>query len=433
MAKHNRTFIRKGVGLVAGSLLVSTVQAGDLFQINVNNVNGAPTQVLEGGESILDLFDAFIEGEGAFTFLAGANNFSGTATYYAVPGAIQVTFNDLGAGGVVAQLSSPLTSLNENFVAGTRDELTDVIDDWFEEDGASELAALDAAISKRSAAAINDGNPFATTAEMATTTFDRFGFRTNTRAGQANATEADATGDEDAAVEDAARLTFGMGVGFSYYNATIETAVGDLDANKLYLPLEFSYGTEKWSVDLSLPLSYTEIEGSQIAGAGLLLGVPFYVVDNEETPWSWRVAPMGGVVGRASPDGANGALLYNYGLTSRLGYDVSETVRVSYGAQIGSFHDIGLTIGEIDVDRDIDQRVLVNGFQVEKLFNRFAASAHVIDTRFLEAAAVDDYQTYGGRIVYHASESFNVGVGVDYLSASVFDAVRVGISSAFSF
>jgi hypothetical protein len=167
---------------------------------------------------------------------------------------------------------------------------------------------------------------------------------------------------------------------------------------------------------------------------GLDVGLPWTIISaRDESRWRWMVTPLGGIMGRASVDGANGALIYTFGLANRVEYEISDSLRVGVGSQIGTFHDIGITIGDIDIKRDIDQRVVKNGINLTKDWSKWTLEGHVIDTRFLEDAAIKDYQTYGGAAIYNFSKSFYAGVGVDYIYDSKFDALRVGLSSSFRF
>ena len=54
-----------------------------------------------------------------------------------------------------------------------------------------------------------------------------------------------------------------------------------------------------------------------------------------------------------------------------------------------------------------------------------------VDTRFLKAAAVKGFQTYGGSLSFRATPNYNVSLGANYDTGTRFKAYSVGLSSAW--
>ncbi|GEM_PF-2804062 len=414
------------LSLVAAPLSCWAASATDLFEIRVADDPVFGRGFAVGDHSIIRLVDHLINSSDEFRSLSTRPRFDASATYFGVPDALGFDLSE-DATGVSALLTSSLTGLSKSFVGPTRSDVEHQIEEWLKKNGASELAKLDSEISKRSAAAPNDGNPFATTATLATDSFGRFGLGTSHRDPKANGI---------AGAADELQLAFGLGAGLSYSTATIETPAGKLNASRLDLPIEFGFplGATPLRLEVAIPLNITEMERNYIYGAGLNLGLPWRVLSiGDGSRWGWQLTPMGGVMGRVDVEGANGALVYYAGAASMLEYEITQGLTIAMGNQIGTFHDIGIEIGGVDIQRDIDQRIVNNGIRLSKDIGGWTLEGYVVDSRFLEEAAVDGFQTYGAHVVYNFSKSFYLGTAVDYINSSQFEAVRVSLGSSFRF
>ncbi len=106
----------------AATVVLILVAAGaadatDLFGVEATYSGGTITQT---ASSLPQLVEALINNQGAFTPLIG-NDFTGSLTYYGIPGAVAVNVQ----GDTQLTITSPLTGLNRTFTGTDRNNLED--------------------------------------------------------------------------------------------------------------------------------------------------------------------------------------------------------------------------------------------------------------------------------------------------------------------
>ena len=101
--------------------------ATDLFGVEATYTGGTITQ---SASSLPNLVEALVNNQGAFAPLVG-NNFTGSLTYYGLPGAVAVNVQ----GETQLTVTSSLTGLNKTFTGTDRNDLENQLTDWLLKDG----------------------------------------------------------------------------------------------------------------------------------------------------------------------------------------------------------------------------------------------------------------------------------------------------------
>jgi hypothetical protein len=395
---------------VAMLLVVPRVAvAADLFGVEATYSGGTITQT---ASSLPDLVDALINNEGAFTPLVG-NDFTGSLTYYGIPDAVRVDVQ----GDTQLTLTSPLTGLNRTFTGTDRNDLENQVTDWLLKEGGDEAAKLVRAAAERSAAAITDGNPSSATARMADRAFGTFGLFPATR------------------VMRGSEPSHHMGLWFHTRQSQADTPVGTADSAdyEIDLPWWLNFGRH-FSLIGHGGGQYMDTEGTAIYGGGgdLGLGIRPFVRD-EQSRFGWQITPFAGLFGVGTYDGATGGLLNQFGIASRLEFQLSHDILLLVANQFTHFSSLELKIEGVEIDPMVEQNVLKNGLMVD--FPLWAAQSlyangFAVDTRFLQDAAIDNYQTLGaGLSLRHDLVSLHLYVSRDF--ASDYRSWNVGAGLAF--
>ena len=383
--------------------------ATDLFGVEATYSGGTITQT---ASSLPDLVEALVNNQGAFAPLLG-NNFTGNLTYYGIPNAVTVDVQ----GDTQLTITSPLTGLNRTFTGTDRSSLEEQLTDWLLKDGSDEAAKLVQAAAERSAAAITDGNPSSATARMADRAFGAFG------------------------LFPAARVMRGSEPGhytalwFHTRQSKADTPVGTAESAEyeLNVPWWLNFGRH-FSLIGNANGQYMDTEGTAIYGAGSDLGLgirPF--VRAAESSFGWQITPFVGLQGVGTYDGATGGLLNQFGVTSRLEFRLPRGILLIVANQFSHFNSLELKIEDVEIDPMVDQNVLKNGLMVDVpvwTAKSLFANGFVVDTRFLEDAAVDNYQTLGVGLALRGDRmSLNGYVSRDF--ASDYSSWNAGIGLAF--
>jgi hypothetical protein len=252
-------------------------------------------------------------------------------------------------------------------------------------EGSAELAKFFKAMAAQSLVTITDGNPNSATARSAGDSYQNYGM-----------TFAETKEEKDADKPNTARVGFG-----------IIADVGSFDANGIKgttysLPMFARFKlTDRVGLNLDLPLNYTEIEGAKAFGVGLGVGLPVKVIPRaKDSPWYWQLTPFGGANATGSKDLAAGGLLANGGLNSLLAYDFG-AFAVSMGNHFSIHEGVPIGLGGYTFDSGVSQQILKNGFKLDvPVGQRWIFDVYAVHTKFLTAAAVDQYITMGGEVGY---------------------------------
>jgi hypothetical protein len=396
---------------IAAMILAGAGVAGatDLFGVEATYSGGTITQT---ASSLPDLVEALVNNEDAFAPLAG-NDFSGSLTYYGIPGAVTVDVQ----GETQLTITSPLTGLNRTFTGTDRSDLQDQLEDWLLKDGSTEVAKLIQAAAEQSAAAITDGNPSSATARMADRAFGAFGLFPAARAMRGS--------------QPGGYAAFW----FLTRRSKADTAVGTVDSAdyEINIPWWLNFGPH-FSLIGNTSGQYMDTEGTAIYGAGADLGLGIRpIVRYEGSSLGWQITPFAGLTGIGTYDGATGGLLNQFGVTSRLEFQLPRGILLIVANQYSHFNSLKLKIEDVQIDPQVEQDVLKNGLMVDipvwtgkpLYVNGFA-----VDTRFLQDAAVDNYQTLGAGLSLRGDRmSLNGYVSRDF--ASDYSSWNAGVGLTF--
>lgn len=373
----------KKLCLLAGLCLLTSnpLRATDLFDVSAQSatVNGGTPTVI-GDNNLPDLIEKVIKAQDEFAPYQSAN-FRASLRYASVYNAM--TFI-VGSGGTTASLNIPITGFSKTFNGATRDDVEAQIKSFLKKDGATELAKFLKAIDGKSAVAVSDGNPGSSTANSAAQSFNSYGM------------EMGETREE----KENPRKAGGSGLGFSADVGRFEADgfKGTTYSLPLYARFKLS---DRVGLNFDLPINYTKLEGAQIFGAGIGLGLPIKVIPHaKDSPWFWQVTPSGGAIASGSQDMLAGGLLAQGGFTSLLNYDF-KNFSLSMGNQISFFQGIPLEYSDYKFDPNISQQIMKNGLKASIPFGRrWIFEVYGIHTEFLQSAAVDQYFTVGGDLGY---------------------------------
>ena len=321
---------------------------------------------------MVDLIERAVNRSDSFAALAGVVN--GSLNYAGVANAITYTSAAAGSSTIVI----PSTGFSKNF--NTTAELTD----FLKKDGSAELAKFFKAMAAQSLVTITDGNPTASTARAGTDAYQNYGM----------------TFAETREEKDADKPTGRVGFG-------IIADVGSFDANGIKgtvysLPMFARFKlTDRVGLDFNLPLNYTEIEGAKAFGLGLGVGIPVKVIPRaKDSPWYWQLTPFGGANATASKDLAAGGLLANGGINSLLAYDFG-AFTLSMGNHFSLYEGVPITVSGYKFDPGVSQQILKNGLKLDvPIGKRWIFDVYAVHTKFLTAAALDQYFTVGGEVGY---------------------------------
>ncbi|MCL5278433.1 MAG: hypothetical protein M1376_00825 [Planctomycetes bacterium] len=402
-----RTLLAATAALIL--VVAGVAGAADLFGVEATYSGGTITQT---ASSLPNLIDALVNNQGAFAPLVG-NDFTGNLTYYGIPGAVAVNVQ----GETQLTLTSPLTGLNQTFTGTDRGDLENQVTDWLLKNGSSEVAKLIQAAAERSAAAITDGNPASATARIADRAFDAFG------------------------LFPAARVMRGSEPGgysaiwFHTRQGRAATAVGTVNSAdyELNFPWWIHFGRH-FSLIGNASGQYMDTEGSAIYGGGSDLGLGIRpLVRDEECSLGWQITPFAGLHGVGTYDGATGGLLDQFGVTSRLEFQLPHNILLIVANQFSHFNSLKFKIEDVQIDPGVEQDVLKNGLMVDfPLWSEKSlyANGFVVDTRFLRDAAIDNYQTLGLGLSLRGDRlSLNGYVSRDF--AKDFSSWNAGLGLAF--
>ncbi len=384
--------------------------AAKLFAIDVGYAGG---NILVENSSLPKLVKSLINQSGDFQILKGKSFYSGDLRYYGLPDALNIKFYD---STHTIHISSSLTGLELDITGKDNNDLAQKLADWFYFDGSSDAVDLLKAAIKASAAAITDGSPGSTTALMADTTFHTFGMFQSTARGQ-----------EMRGYESGAHV----GVWVSGNSYETETPVGTMEGTRtrLGIPLWLHFGTRVSFVGNTV-FDYNELEGTEFYGLGTDLGLAFRpVLRTGEDRFGWEITPFVGAYGIGSIDGVTAAIVRQFGGINRFEWRLFDRGLLSLVTQYTTLDNLTIKIDKYELTTPIEQDILKNGimydfplFSLQSLY----ANVYLADTRFLNDATVDNYQTLGGGLSWRLKKfSLNAYIGFD--KANAYQALNSGL------
>lgn len=388
----------------------------ELFSATAVAQDGSGLRKTVSSSSFVDLIGDVIKAENSFAVF---QNRAGLASlnYAGVSNAITFQQNDSGTRAV---LRIPITGLEKTFTGKNRDDINDQIEDYLRKNGSDEYEKFLKAINQQSKVSPIDGNPNAATAQMASATFSEFGFPSG-------------------------ETQRGNPSGVSILGTAGRFTAGEFKGDAYTLPLGFTIrASEKISVVVNIPLSYIDVEGSQIFNVGTSLSLPVRILqatdaaadtskDGKTTPstpaqrWTWQLTPTVGAIATGSQDFATGGLIGQLAATNMLSCNFNRFT-LAMGNHVSWLEGIPVSVDGYEVSGGVSQILLKNGLQVTvPLGERWLVTAYGLYTRFLDDAAVVDYFTVGGEVGFkflanspsYLKLGFYSDIGSGYESGSV--------------
>jgi len=369
--------IRRIFIVLTGVCLANPALADDPFRITVHTTTGEPASVTASAPSLIDLANDVIKNQAEFTVLEN-RDFSGTFLYTTPRAPINFSANAAGTTGV---LNIPSIHFTKTFTAANRDELENQIEDFIKTQGARVWARFLRKVDQTSLISVSDGNPRATTAFLATQSFNRLAL-----------TPAQSVGPRAKSNNEEFRLDFAGG------------SINTDDGNGYFASAVLSTGyrfTDNVALFFAIPFQYRSIQGAQIFDVAVELGLPITLVRSDsqryapaEPSFSWTLTPYGFVDGSGSEDFVAGGLMYGGGIASNLNIPLGPFT-LTIGNAISFYEGDKVKAQGYEFDNNVSQQVLKNGLLLSWAPGRgnLVLDAGITYTNFLSDAALSDYWT----------------------------------------
>jgi hypothetical protein len=344
---------------------------------------------------------------------------SANLTFLGVPNAI--TFSTNAANTNVSVGFTPI-NVAKTFVGPTSQDVQSQIDNYFQTNGVQTLTAFLAAIARSSAVAVTDGNPNATTAIDAASLFTNQAFTPATDLGS----QLDSSGSAGASSGGSPGKPQFNALGINSGTFTAGSFSGNFE--------EASYSHLFFHViDVSGYANYLTMDGAKVYGAGTDFAVPIHLATmGPDSNYNWRLTPVAGISGRASVDLASGALLWDVGLVNTIDYRVNRQLILCLMNEFTDYQSFSISYGGYTFDPHVKQQIVKDGVRaVTPLTRRLVADAFVVETNFLQAAAIRQFTTIGGSLSLRAAKAWNLTLGVNYDTGPSYQSYSVGLASAW--
>ncbi len=403
--------------VVAVTLPASTAKAQDLWSIFVTNTDGMGVPDLTvGGSSLPDLLSQLVNASGAFSSFSGAA-FSADISFAGIADVINITVDPTAQTASITFTILGAGAQTFNF-SGT--DLWAQLEQFIEDNIADQLSAFLSQLNQLSLIAVTDGSPLSTTALSASYVFDRFGLH-------ADLTVAERRRLETQEFEPGIRGRLD-----SYYDS-ITTDVGNGNSVALALSLEYAFD-KRTSLAVLVPITYHEIEGSDILNVQTTVALPINVITPDEgKPFGLRVVPFGTLAASGSIDLVAGGLIGGGGLLGTVLLDW-DSITLSASSQLSYHSSITLQYEDFKFDPNISQEIFKNGLKATfRHGDHFYLYATGVYTLFLEEASVDSFWTAGLGIGFRMDNSLNVAIGYsgDFADGYRSDGVRAMVQLPF--
>lgn len=303
--------------------------------------------------------------------------------------------------------------------------------------------------------AVTDGNPNSTTSQAAGTTAETAAF-IQPMAVSEEFEETSVAGPEDTAEDEASESgdTLGSGtVGTGTSQLDVDLGIGSYEINGVdvdFYMLQIPYSrklSDRGTLKVNVPVSITDIRDiisnfdaagnltlgdARVYGGGLNLGYAHKVfMKSDGKPYRWKVTPSAGIFMRESSDLNQGAWVYNVGLSSSWARRVTGNWIVNVGNSISLSWNSGRK-DYPDPIRD-EQQVMINGVQLFYLAGRWTYYGYVMDTRFFQDAALNNFQSYAGGAGFKLTRNRTLRATLIYEDGDGFDSLRVTVGTSWKF
>ena len=301
---------------------------------------------------------------------------------------LEMNFSFPGAGTELV-FEVPSLDIREEFEGATRDASVDRLEDFLKSEGGDILNRLQAASIAVSPVDPIAGNPGSMMGTMVSGQFEAgFSSQVTNIAGTPAPPAPDGEPGTAAAVEaDGPDNLIHISPRFGRYTA------GGQTSNVLTLPLGYSFrlregGKGLRKIDVSLPLTYAEIEGGKSGAAFINAGLTWGLTEQ----WSLSPAVGAGLAGSVDLGAAGG--IGSASLTSA--YTIPfDKYSLSVGNMVGYYETLDIEVGKYSFDPEVSNTVLRNGLMLSVPGTmggrKVATEFWITDTRFFGSDLYSEY------------------------------------------
>ena len=396
---------------------LSPAVADDLFSLDIT-IDGESASF--GFSNVESVFDQIHEDELTEAFAGYTDRSMAEATIDFRGLEMRVFFVDSTSE---LMFNVPSLDISEMFAGADRDASLEMLQEFLEDEGGDILNRIQAALIATSPVDPIAGNPSSLMGTMVSGQF-RAGFQDQTT----NIDEAPAAGAEH---HDPENLVV-LGARFGRFTAAEKAS------NLLTLPLGYSFqikagGPGLRTVDISVPITYADIEGGKSGAVSLGVGLTYAM--NER--WSLSPAAGAGVVGSVDLGTAGG--IGSLSLTSA--YTIPrEGFSLNIGNMFGYYKTLDLSVGDFDFNPGVSNTVLRNGVMVSipstVADRNVTTELWAVDTRFFGSDLYSEYYhevgiSFGLTKVEERSIENHLRAGVSYLTGDGVKGWRANLGYSF--
>ena len=410
--------------LISVALCATLAQAG-VFSIDVTNDSNTQT-FSETFTSVEDAFESLdadaIQERISYSETDGI---SANVDFRGLPMTLQY---EAGASNILT-LEVPSIGITEVFSGATRDESIDALEDWLKENGASAVESIMKKLAEVSPVDPIAGNPNSIMSTSVASDFDS-GF-----------TSVATKQDRAATSSKSSSSANSISISPSYSALDVD----GIDSTSYFVPLAYSFNLDRdinEKIIVSIPISYTDVEGSTSASIGF--GLAYAKPINSD----WTLTPALSYGATGSADLGSLAQVASFSLTSSYTWDLKDDYTLSMGNMVGYYSSVKFYSGDYAYDPGISNTVYRNALMLNVPTNEIANNTSVelfaIDTRFTGSALyLEEYQEYGLSYGYDLvnvnmlsnSEKYSVRrslkVGLSYLSSSKANGFKANFGYVF--
>ncbi len=326
--------------------------------------------------------------------------FRANVTYMGVPSTFAVT---PGFDGKSASLRIESIGFDKTFTGASASEINNKVEKFLNSEGAAIAAKFNEAVGFESAFAISDGNPASTTATAARTLFFSQGIPAPRDPSDDAAPAHSRVGAASLAISRGNIEADIAGRTYRGEQLRVEANLASLRVNR------------RMRLEMPVTAEYTNIEGTEIYGAGATLAAPITLVaSTAEQPFGWKLVPAVGLHTRASFNAAVGGVSWHVGLLSAADWRISDRISLTLLNQVTHHRELPIEFDDYAMVSDIDQTILKNGLCLTmRPSSGLHANLYAIHTRFLNEASVDSYYTVGLSLDVRTGRHLALGAAIE--------------------
>ena len=346
---------------------------------------------------------------------------------------LEMNFSFPGAGNELV-FEVPSLDIREEFEGATRDASVDQLEDFLKSEGGDILNRLQAASIAVSPVDPIAGNPGSMMGTMVAGQFEA-GFSsqvTNIAGAPAPPAPDEEPGTAAAAEADGPDNLIHLSPRFGRYTADGKTS------NVFTLPLGYSFrlregGTGLRKIDVSLPLTYAEIEGGKSGAAFINAGLTWGLAEQ----WSLSPAVGAGLAGSVDLGAAGG--IGSASLTSAWTIPL-DRYSLNVGNMVGYYETLDIEVGKYNFDPGVSNTVLRNGLMLSVPGTmggrKVATEFWITDTRFYGSDLYSEYNdefgiSFGSARTEGRSIENYLRAGVSWMTGDKVEGWRFNLGFAF--